>query len=109
MSVDARIIAAIKGFGDPIENSVYHGDAEQYYVFNYFTLPRTFGDNEPEHEEYFIQLHLFAPLGKNILARKRETKRAIVAAGFTYPSTTDASDAEARHIVFEFRTIEGAD
>lgn len=109
MSVDSRIMSALAAFGDPVENGVYHGDAEQYYVFNYFTLPRTFGDNEPEHEEYFIQLHLFAPLGKNILPRKRATKRALAAAGFTYPSTTDASDDEARHIVFEFQTVEGVD
>ena len=109
MSVDARIKSAVDSFGFPVENSVYHGQAEEYLVFNYFTLPRTFGDDEPEHEEYFIQLHYFAPLRKNILEMKRQIKRAIVEAEFSYPSTVDASDNEARHIVFEFKTIEGAD
>lgn len=109
MSVDSRLIEALKSLELPAENGVYFGKEKEYLVFNYFTLPRTFGDNEPEHEEYFIQLHYFAPLGKNILEMKKHIKRAIKEAGFTYPSTTDASDSEARHIVFEFETVEGAD
>lgn len=109
MSVDKKIVNAVRNFNMPVVNSVYFGPEEEYLVFNYFTLPRTFGDDEPEHEEYFLQLHYFAPLGKNILEMKKQIKRAIKEAGFTYPSTTDASDNEARHVVFEFRTIEGAD
>lgn len=109
MNLNQRIREALTEICDVIVPQVYTGDAQEYIVFNYFTLPTTFGDNEPEHEVYYIQLHYFAPLGKNILEMKKQIKRAIKEAGFTYPSTTDASDNEARHVVFEFRTIEGAD
>lgn len=109
MSVDSRIKAALSVFGDPVENAVYHGDKERYYVFNYSTSGMDFADDEPGHEKYFVQVHLYAPLGENITQRIKQTKRALNDAGFTWPKTANASDEEGRHIVFECETAEGVD
>ena len=109
MTVDAKIMAALSPFGDPVERSVYHGDAKRYYTFNYTTLAADFGDDEPQHERYLIQVHLFAPLNENILQQVRKTKKALYAAGFVYPDTRDSSDDDSRHIVFESETAEAVD
>lgn len=109
MSVDAKIKAALDAFGDPVENALYQGKSERYYVFNYSTLGAGYADDEPTHERYLIQVHLFAPLSENITQRVRETKKALNDAGFTWPSTQNASDEEARHVVFECETAEGVD
>ena len=34
MSVDTIIKTALDKFGDPVERSVYHGEAKRYYTFN---------------------------------------------------------------------------
>ena len=109
MSIDALIRSALIGFGDPVENGVSLADVPRYYVFNYTTIPIDFGDDTPQHDRYLVQVHLFAPLTENITARKRETKRALYRAGFTWPSTEDASDSGSRHIVFECEIAEGVD
>lgn len=109
MSVDAQIKAALSGFGDPVENAIYQDKAERYYVFNYSTLGAGYADDNPIHERFLIQVHLFAPISENITSRIKETKKALSDAGFTWPSTTNASDEDSRHIVFECETAEGVD
>jgi len=109
VSVDAQIKHALSEFGDPIANAVYTGEAERYYVFNYTTIGTDFADDEPGHERYLIQVHLFAPPKENVTRRVKQTKKALLAAGFTWPKTVNASDEESRHIVFECETAEGVD
>ncbi len=109
MSVDAQIKAALSAFGDPVANAVYRGDADRYYVFNYTTIGTDYADDEPQHERYLIQVHLFAPLSENVTRRVKQTKKALLNAGFTWPETENASDDEGRHIVFECETAEGVD
>lgn len=109
MTVDARIKAALEPFGDPVENVVYQSTEKQYYTFNYSTLGADYGDDAPGHERYLIQVHYFAPLNVNITQRVKETKRALAAAGFTYPETVNATDEDGRHIVFECETAGAAE
>lgn len=109
MSVDAKIKAALMGFGDPVENAVYHGSAARYYVFNYRTSGIDYADDNPSAELYLVQVHLFAPLDENITHRRKQTKKALCDAGFTWSDTHDASDEESRHIVFECQIAEGVD
>lgn len=109
MTVDARIKAALDAFGDPVENAVYTGSENRYYVFNYITTGALFADDDPSAEHYFIQVHLFAPLDENVTERIKQTKQALNKAGFTWPETTNATDDEARHIVFECEYVEGVD
>ena len=109
MTVDEKIKAALDPFGDPVENSIYQGKEEQYYTFNYSTLGTNYGDDTPQHEKYLVQVHYFAPLNVNITQRVKETKRAIVAAGFTYPKTVNGTDEDGRHIIFECEAVEAAE
>lgn len=79
----------------------YVGKEKTYCVFNYFTLGDDYGDDNPGHERYLVQIHLFFPLPTNSLSTIKQTKRALADAGFTWPSTTDASDEDGQHIVLE--------
>lgn len=109
MTVDARIKAALDVFGDPVENALYSSESDRYYVFNYTTAGAIYADDDPSAETYFIQVHLFAPLDENIAERIKQTKKVLNNAGFTWPRTTNASDEESRHIVFECEYVEGVD
>lgn len=109
MSVDKRIRDALLPLGLPVENSVYQGTAKSYFVFNYQSLGADFGDDGPAHERFLVQVHLFAPLGENVTGRVREAKRALCAAGFTWPEVTNADDADGRHRVLECELAEGVE
>lgn len=109
MTVDARLKSVLKTFGDPISNGTYKGKATRYYTFNYSTLPSDYADDMPQHERYLVQVHLFAPLDENVNAQARKTKAALAAAGFQWPSVTNASDESGRHIVFETEISEGVE
>ena len=106
MSVDAKIKAILGPFGDPVERSVYQGKAKRYYTFSYTTLGISYADDAPQYERYLIQIHFFAPLNENVLKRIKETKQALFKACFSFPETTDTSDEDVRHIVFECETTE---
>ena len=109
MSVDELLRSTLLAFGDPVENAVYHGKAKRYYTFNYSTVGDDFADDAPGHERYLVQAHFFAPLDENVTARVKATKKALFAAGFTWPETFNASDGDGRHIVFECEIAEGVD
>lgn len=109
MSVDELLRKTLLSFGDPVENGVYHGTAKRYYTFNYSTVGDDFADDAPGHERALVQVHLFAPLAENVTARVKATKKALFAAGFTWPETFNASDENGRHIVFECEIAEGVD
>lgn len=111
MSVEAMVKAALDRFGDPVEKSVLYAAAGErparYYTFSCDSLGDDFGDDEPGAEVWLVQVHLFAPLWENCVGRVRETKRALFAAGFTWPDVTDATDTDGQHYVFEFKTAQG--
>ena len=107
MSIEARLKAVLMRFGDPVENGVYMGTANRYYTFNVTTLGADYADDAPQHERYLVQVHLFAPLTFNFVARRKATKAALFGAGFRWPECTDASDSDGRHIVFETEYAEG--
>lgn len=105
MTVNETIIAALEGLGDPVVPGLYTGKAKRYYSFNYDLLPAHFADNHPLFDRALIQVHFFAPLGFNSLKRRRDTREALVAAGFGWPEVVDASDQNTQHFVFETEII----
>lgn len=107
MTVDERLTTALAPFGDDIDNAVGFSRHDRHYAFNYAILPTAFADDAPHYERYLVQVHFFAPLNENVSKRKRQTKQALFDAGFTWPSITDASDEDGRHIVFECEIAEG--
>lgn len=101
MTVDEAIKAALEPFGYDIYNGVSLTREKRHYVFNYSTLPQTFADDAPVFDRCLVQVHLFAPLTENISKWKRQTKKALFDHEFTWPTETDATEADERHIVLE--------
>ena len=113
MSVEAKIVAALAPFGDPVEKSLLYAAASelppQYYTFSCSSFGADFGDDEPGCERWLVNVHFFAPLDGNITRRVKKTKKALFQAGFTWPSAVDASDQVGQHIVFECEIVEEVD
>ncbi len=109
MSVNQRLRAALAPLGLPVQANTYvpADPSERYFTFNISTLGDDFADNAPEHERDLVQLHYFCPTGYDSVADVRQVKRLLSAADFTWPSSTNAGDADGQHIVFEFETAEG--
>lgn len=123
MSVESRVKTALDVFGDPVEKSVLSAATKRripstgqtksssaiqfrYYTFSCDSFGADFGDDEPGCERCLVHVHLFAPLNQNCLQQTRETKRALFAAGFTWPNVTDATDQDGQHFVFECETAQ---
>lgn len=107
MSVDEKIVGALATFGYDVANNVSYSKNKTYFAFNYTVIPSDFADDAPQHERYLVQVHFFCPLNVNITSFKKSARKALCAAGFTWPSITDASDENGRHIVFECEIAEG--
>lgn len=110
VSVEARVKAALDPFGDPVEKSQLYAAAgsrpPRYYTFSCESFGDDYGDDEPGCERWLVSVHLFAPLTENCVARVRETKRALSAAGFTWPHCTDATGQDGQHYVLECETVD---
>ena len=130
MSINETLRAVLEPIA-PAEADAYEGKKAVYITFNYHTTPINYGDDEPEQERVSVQVHLYAPLGYDITAKRRAVKKALASASFTYPtytnqktayaicdsdwssdvalpiSYTNASDKDGQHHVFECETVEG--
>lgn len=109
MSVDAKIRTALTALKVPAENAIYQGNAKTYFVFSYTTIPDAHADDVAQAERYLISVSLFAPLSGNITTLVKQTKNALYKAGCTWPSTTNLTDENGRHIVFECEIAEGTE
>lgn len=108
MSMESDIKAALVLLGYPCAANIYTGSAKTYFVFNYQVIPANFADNEPQHERYLVQLHLYAPHTQNTETLRKSTRRAIQAA-FMRPSELNVADDVNQHYVYEFEVADGAD
>ena len=107
MSVNKAIMGAVSPIIPICVPNVYRGTELEYTTFNYSELPDDFGDDSPGTIRYLVQVHYFCQTDKNPLGEKRKIRNALSASGFTYPSTTDASDDEGQHFVFECEYVDG--
>lgn len=110
MSVEARIKAALDPFGDPVEKSLLYAAANKrprrYYTFIVQSFGDAYGDDEPGCERWLAQVHLFAPLADDCTLRAAQTKKALFAAGFTWPRCTDATGQDGQHYVLECEAVD---
>lgn len=105
MNIDERIRAAVLPIVPVCEPDFYDGLESIYCTFNLNEIPVAFGDNAPRHSRCLIQLHLFAPGHPKPVTTRQirwDLCRAILAAGFTYPEVTNASEKDEQHYVLEF-------
>lgn len=112
MSVNSIICTAITPIVPVCVPDVYRPlpnetPAAEYCTFNYSEIPDAFGDESPEAIRYLVQLHYFLPIGANSIAKKKQLKNALLNAGFTYPSVTNASDADGQHYALECEYADG--
>lgn len=102
MSVASDIRSALAATGLTIAKGTYTGTNASYITFNYSTNPDKFAADSPQYELYLIQVHLITPATVNTTSLESQIKALLVAAGYTYPTTIDASEDPAEsHIVFE--------
>ena len=104
MSLNEILTAALNPVA-PVEADAYEGRRATYLAFNYDTIPANYGDDEPVCELALVQVHLYAPAGKDTRKLRRAVKSALALAGLTWPSCTNASDKEGQHYVFECEYI----
>lgn len=116
--INERIIQAVTQVVPVCVPGIYDPDAGEtaatvYCTFNYTETPDQFGDNGPGAMRYQCQVHFYAPWAvaagesNSTLATRKALRRALFAAGFTYPTVTDASDGEYQHFTFEFEDADG--
>ena len=109
MTVNERIIAALKPEGFPVKPDLYDGQEDIFYTFNFDTRGELFADDAPQCEVCLIQVHLTCPRRFDSVELRRRTVKRLFQAGFTYPEVTNASDKDAQHYVFECEWIEGVE
>lgn len=104
MTVNEKIIETVAPIVPECVPDVYTGESEEYCTFQVSEFPAGFGDNTAQALRCSIMLHYFAPLGQNTVATRTALRRAIAAA-FTAPIVTPASDDLSQHYVYEFETL----
>lgn len=109
VSIESQIRTALASFEHKVYPDTYNGSDKTYFVFNHNTIPDDFGSNQPNHERALIQVHLFCPHTFDSVKLRKDIKLALLGAGFTYPSMTNASDEDGQHWVFEFQVAEATD
>lgn len=113
MSIASRVIQAVAFAGLQCSQVSYNGEDDTYLTINMDAIPDMFCDDAPDADVWLVQLHLFAPFSRDTTRIRRQLRKAIFEAGFTYPDMTDASltirstDGTEQHIIFEFEGATG--
>lgn len=107
MSLNSTLKTALDPVA-PVEADTYEGKSAVYITFNYNSLGADYGDDEPDHERFLIQAHLYAPTGYDTVSMRRDIKKRLAAAGTTWPNYTNASDKNGQHHVFECEIAQAA-
>ena len=109
MTLNQRIIQALKPLGLPVVPDVDTLHRPRCLVFNYDLIPPQPADNRPTWYKALIQVHLYLPLENDGREIRRQVLEALVDAGMTWPEIIDATDEETQHKVFECETLVGKD
>lgn len=103
-TVNKIITTALKSLGLPIAERLYEGKATEYITFNWADDRAVdFGDDVPEADVAYMQIHYVCPWNKDYKSTKRSIRQLLHSAGFTWPEVTDVSEeaSRLRHFVFE--------
>ena len=113
MSIESRAKEAVASFAPFWTEDSWDGSEDEkrgtYLIFNATSMPHVFADGEVPYERYICQLHLFAPRAKNTVKLRKQIKKALYAAGFTWPHVEPANDEDGAHYVFEFQGLESTE
>ncbi len=96
----------------PWELDEENGDErpQRRILFNYNTVPDTYGDNAPAYEKYLIQVHYFCPKGEDSVENRDLIKRALFAVSEEWPEELlvhqeNKQAPEEQHYCFEFEYL----
>ncbi|MEG1427442.1 MAG: hypothetical protein RSC76_07110 [Oscillospiraceae bacterium] len=98
--IDEIIKKALEHIASVVSDFNY-GCEETNIVYQYNSRGELFGDDCPGAEVYSVLVHLNALPGVDLSAEKKEIKRSLFRAGFSYPTCINASDQDSQHYVFE--------
>lgn len=103
MTVNQKIITALQPLRLPITPDFFGSGEKEYITFNYADdRAKNFGDDMPLNVVAYMQVHYFLPIEKDYLYNKKEIRKLLFAAGFTYPEVTEQiEDKTTRHLIFE--------
>jgi hypothetical protein len=107
MSVNETILTALAPLGFPVKPDRYTGEEPVYLTFHVSRIGAMYANDAPRFDRCLVAVHLFAPYGWNSIETRREIRKRLFAAGFTWPEETPAemgneeNTNEGQHIVFE--------
>lgn len=110
MTINQKIINALKPYGMPVVPDHYSGKEKRYIEFNlYDDKGEVFADEEPEFDVVLVEVHLFLPREEDYLEIKKQIRRSLQEAGFCYADIAEIVEPEAtneypygiRHLTFE--------
>ena len=104
--IDETIRTALLQIVPDVMPVIYSGNETEYITYNYSEYPQDFGDNEPQHIKYLVQVHWFLPNLANP-TKKKQIKQKLVEVGCTYPTVVNASDDVCQHYVLECEYVDG--
>ena len=107
MSINSTIRAAVTPIVPVCVPDVYTGTEKEYCTFNYNEIPDMHAESKPTAIRYIVQVHWMLPRTSNPDTKKKQIKNALWGAGMTYPSVTNASDADGFHFIFECEATDG--
>lgn len=112
MTLGERIEEAVTPIVPICVPKQYGGESMEYCTYNYTETPDQFGDDAPEIVRCSVQVHWLFPWtpgvseAAEVLAKKKQLRRALAEAMDTWPTVTPAGDNEWEHYVFEFEALE---
>lgn len=110
MTLDEKLVAAVSPVVAICRPSSYlpaPGDEpEEYCTYNRAEFPRVHSAGAPRRLVQLYQLHYYRRDRADPRPTLNRLKHEIFASWFSYPSVTDASDADGQHWVLEFEGSE---
>ena len=95
MTINEILISALQNIAPtyPWELDEEDGDERELrrILFNYNTVPDTFGDNAPVYEKYLIQVHYFCPKGEDSIKARGDIKKALFMVTEDWPEEIQVS------------------
>lgn len=115
MTVNEKIMKALEGYGMPVCINHYSGTQKRYIEFDlYDDTGACFCDDAPEFDVVLVQVHLFLPTEEPYLALKKQIRKSLYEAGFSYADITEIVEPQEtaqypkgiRHLTFEAEILE---
>ena len=99
MRSDERLEAALEPVGIPVKYYEYFGKEPEYIVYNEEAEePADFGDNQPQHNIIWWQVHIFAPKDSDFRMYKKKAVDYLKLAGYSVTDIETLYEKETKTI-----------